>query len=103
MRSGHRPSHVDALAEAPKLRGKVQWTKLAGRVRHVFTHFPLELTVFTARVARGTPAPKGMRWVKLEEAHGEALPNVMRKVLAHAFRPHPKEPPKAASRRMGRP
>jgi hypothetical protein len=26
-----------------------------------------------------------MRWVKLAEAHSEALPNVMRKVLAHAF------------------
>jgi A/G-specific adenine glycosylase len=54
-------------------------------VRHVFTHFPLELTVFVSNVPRGTAAPKGMRWVKLAEAHSEALPNVMRKVLAHAF------------------
>jgi A/G-specific adenine glycosylase len=74
-----------ALTDAPKLRGKVQWKKLAGRVRHVFTHFPLELTVFTAEAAKGTPAPNGMRWVKLADAHAEALPNVMRKVLAHAF------------------
>jgi A/G-specific adenine glycosylase len=75
----------DALAHAPKLRGKVQWKKLPGRVRHVFTHFPLELTVFTAQVPKSTPAPKAMRWVKLQDAHGEALPNVMRKVLAHAL------------------
>jgi A/G-specific adenine glycosylase len=75
----------DALARAPKLRGKVQWRKLSGRVRHVFTHFPLELTVFVSNGPRGTAAPKGMRWVKLAEAHSEALPNVMRKVLAHAF------------------
>jgi A/G-specific adenine glycosylase len=74
-----------ALTDAPKLRGNVQWKKLSGRVRHVFTHFPLELTVFTAHVPHGAAAPKGMRWVKLAEAHGEALPNVMRKVLAHAF------------------
>jgi hypothetical protein len=25
-----------------------------------------------------------MRWVALAELHGEALPNVMRKVIAHA-------------------
>jgi A/G-specific adenine glycosylase len=74
-----------ALADAPKLRGKVQWTRLSGRVRHVFTHFPLELTVFEGEVARGTAAPKGMRWVKLDVALAEALPNVMRKVLAHAL------------------
>jgi A/G-specific adenine glycosylase len=31
-----------------------------------------------------TKAPAGMRWVPLAELHGEALPNVMRKVAAHA-------------------
>jgi A/G-specific adenine glycosylase len=75
----------EAQSEVPKLRGKVEWTKLSGRVRHVFTHFPLDLTVFTAQVPRGTPAPKGMRWVKLQDAHAEALPNVMRKVLSHVL------------------
>ena len=75
---------ADALSHAPKLRGQPQWRKLAGRVRHVFTHFPLELTVFVAAVPKGAPAPKAMRWVKLADADGEALPNVMRKVLAHA-------------------
>ena len=76
---------ADALAAAPPLRGRPRWRRLAGTVRHVFTHFPLELTVLTATVPRGTPAPKGMRWVKLSEAGDEALPNVMRKVLAHAL------------------
>jgi A/G-specific adenine glycosylase len=75
---------TDALSHAPELRGSPHWRKLLGRVRHVFTHFPLELTVFAARVPAATPAPKGMRWVKLVDAGGEALPNVMRKVLAHA-------------------
>jgi A/G-specific adenine glycosylase len=53
-------------------------------VTHVFTHFPLELVVYTARVAAGTGAPKGMRWVEIAGLDGEALPNVMRKVVAHA-------------------
>ncbi len=30
-------------------------------------------------------APAGMRWVALAELAGEALPNLMRKVLAHAL------------------
>ena len=76
---------ADALKAAPHLRGKPKWRRLAGTVSHVFTHFPLELTVFTATVPRGTPAPDGMRWVALARAGDEALPNVMRKVLAHAL------------------
>jgi A/G-specific adenine glycosylase len=55
-------------------------------VTHVFTHFPLELVVFVAQLPRAAPAPKGARWVKLADLPGEALPNVMRKVLAHALK-----------------
>jgi A/G-specific adenine glycosylase len=73
-----------ARSQAPKL-GKVEWRRRAGVVTHVFTHFPLELTVFVGRVPRGTPAPDGARWVKLAAVAGEALPNVMRKVVAHAL------------------
>ncbi len=61
------------------------WRKLAGQVDHVFTHFPLALTVYIAQVPRGTPAPKGARWAKVATLADEALPNVMRKVLAHAL------------------
>jgi A/G-specific adenine glycosylase len=81
----HDFAGADALAAAPALRGRPRWRQLAGTVSHVFTHFPLQLTVFTATVPRGTPAPTGMRWVKLAVAGDEALPNVMRKVLAHAL------------------
>ena len=38
-----------------------------GVVTHVFTHFPLELTVYTADVGAGTSAPAGMRWVALAD------------------------------------
>jgi A/G-specific adenine glycosylase len=69
---------------APRLP-KAKWRKLPGVVTHVFTHFPLELTVFVAALPRATPAPKAARWVKLADLPGEALPTVMRKVLAHAL------------------
>jgi A/G-specific adenine glycosylase len=71
---------------APRLR-RVQpkWRRRPGVVTHVFTHFPLELVVYTAEVAPQTLAPPGARWVALAELADEALPNVMRKVLAHAL------------------
>jgi A/G-specific adenine glycosylase len=74
----------NALRHAPRL-GKVKWCKLPGTVRHIFTHFPLELAVFITRLPRTTRAPSGARWVKLADLPGEALPNVMRKVLSHAL------------------
>jgi A/G-specific adenine glycosylase len=76
---------ADALDAAPRLRSKAKWRRLPGAVRHVFTHFPLELAVFVAQVPRATPAPKGARWAKLGMLPDEALPNVMRKVIAHAL------------------
>ncbi|MBI3705527.1 MAG: A/G-specific adenine glycosylase [Rhizobiales bacterium] len=82
----HDFDSASALAAAPRLGGTPKWQKLAGVVRHVFTHFPLELTVFVAQVPRVTKALKGARWVRLADLPGEALPNVMRKVLAHALK-----------------
>jgi A/G-specific adenine glycosylase len=61
------------------------WRRLPGVVRHVFTHFPLELSVYVAEVGVETPAPDDTRWAKISELAGEALPSLMRKVLAHAF------------------
>lgn len=75
-----------ASRSAPRLGAKVRWRRLPGAVRHVFTHFPLEVTVLTTRVPRSTSAPKGARWVKVGDLAGEALPSVMRKVLAHALK-----------------
>jgi A/G-specific adenine glycosylase len=79
-----------ALRGAPRFStttaGKrVIWRKCAGMVRHVFTHFPLELCVYTADVPARTPAPAGTRWVALAALPGEALPSLMRKVIAHAL------------------
>jgi len=74
-----------ALAQAPKLAGVARWHRKLGVVTHVFTHFPLELVVYTARVPARTRAPGGMRWVAVATLADEALPNVMRKVVAHGL------------------
>jgi A/G-specific adenine glycosylase len=79
-----------ALATAPRFGAakggrKVPWRRVLGAVRHVFTHFPLELTVYAAELPVRTAAPKGTRWVKISELEGEALPSLMRKVVAHAL------------------
>ena len=74
-----------ALEQAPTLKAVVRWRRKAGVVTHVFTHFPLELVVYTARLAAGTRPPRGMHFVPLATLKDEALPNVMRKVIAHGL------------------
>ena len=65
-----------ALAQAPRLGSRrVKWRRRPGTVTHAFTHFPLS--------ALGCRGPCGARWV-LRRPCGEALPTLMRKVLAHA-------------------
>lgn len=80
------PDHddKDARAQAPALKVS-RWHRKAGVVTHVFTHFPLELVVYVASVPARTRAPEGMRWVPVATLKDEALPNVMRKVIAHGF------------------
>lgn len=73
-----------ALAQAPDIKG-ADWHRRIGVVTHVFTHFPLELVVYVASIAAREPAPAGMRWVKIATLADEALPNVMRKVIAHGL------------------
>jgi A/G-specific adenine glycosylase len=68
----------------PKRTRSIGWHRIAGVVRHTFTHFPLELTVYAATIPANTPAPAGMRWIALADLGGEALPSLMRKVVAHA-------------------
>jgi A/G-specific adenine glycosylase len=76
------PKSAPRFASARK---SVGWRKALGIVRHVFTHFPLELTVYVSDVPARTAAPKGMRWVEISGLSGEALPSLMRKVIAHAL------------------
>jgi A/G-specific adenine glycosylase len=74
-----------ALKQAPDLAGVARWHRKAGVVTHVFTHFPLELVIYTAKSPSRTRAPKGMRWVPIATLADEALPNVMRKAIAHGL------------------
>jgi A/G-specific adenine glycosylase len=69
-----------ALAAARPQRGA--WRRLAVSVRHVFTHFELELAVETA-TARRRPAGEG-RWWPLRDIADAGLPSVFRKVVAAA-------------------
>ena len=80
-------AHDDEAAreQAPPLKGIARWHRKAGVVTHVFTHFPLELVVYTAEVPSRARAPAGMRWVPIATLPDEALPNVMRKVIAHGL------------------
>ena len=89
-----------ARPPSPRLRGKGRgarsapkgeghypsWRRVPGVVTHVFTHFPLELVVYASEVGPDTAAPAGMRFVALDRLHEEALPSVMRKVVALATR-----------------
>jgi A/G-specific adenine glycosylase len=75
-----------ALGQAPRLKDIAHWHRKQGAVSHVFTHFPLELVVYTASIPTHARAPTGMRWVPIATLRDEALPNVMRKVIAHGLR-----------------
>jgi A/G-specific adenine glycosylase len=85
-------AEAEALTAAPRFPAmkQSQWRRTAGVVRHVFTHFPLELTVYTAEFPAKAAAPAGTRWVAFNDLSGEALPSLMRKVIAHALPPDSK-------------
>ena len=58
--------------------------RLASTVVHGFTHFELELDVFVGTVTAGTAPPPDCRWVAAAALDAEALPTLMRKVVAIA-------------------
>jgi A/G-specific adenine glycosylase len=59
------------------------WRLVPGVVRHVFTHFALELQVMVGRV---TAAKRGAGfWCPIDRLGDHALPTVMKKVVRHAL------------------
>jgi len=69
-----------ALGHAP---ASAQWRLHAAPVRHVFTHFVLELTLAEATTDRATDG----LWCAPEQLDRLALPSVMRKLLRQAGLP----------------
>ena len=79
-------SAAEAGAQAPVVAAR--WQPLAGVVRHGFTHFRLELEVWTAPAPGDLEAGAGQavgRWTRPEELDAAALPTLMRKVARHAL------------------
>ncbi|MDJ0930295.1 A/G-specific adenine glycosylase [Breoghania sp.] len=69
---------TDDLSLAPL---DLDWRRLMAPVRHTFTHFHLEMTVWRADVPSTTPAPDGHWWSPADALNGEALPTVMKKAV----------------------
>ncbi|HML27513.1 MAG TPA: NUDIX domain-containing protein, partial [Hyphomicrobium sp.] len=81
------PTKPQAMRSAPV---SASWMPVPGAVVHVFTHFRLELVVYRALVPLDTgftlwAEPERCRWVPRRDLHGQALPSVMRKVIAHGL------------------
>lgn len=70
---------LDDRSAAPESQG---WTRAPTLVTHTFTHFHLRLAVY--RGLSDTIPPPGAWWSRPDDQSGEALPTVMRKVLAAA-------------------
>lgn len=58
------------------------WTARPGVVRHTFTHFHLELTIYRTTHPEDSPIPQNCWWSPPSDLDGEALPTVMRKAIA---------------------
>ena len=77
-----------ALAE-PLCHAPVQlaWRKKPGVVEHTFTHFHLKVTVWTAEFTEIDSASldESYGWIAQNDVDGQALPTVMRKIIAHGL------------------
>ncbi|MFK8034812.1 MAG: A/G-specific adenine glycosylase [Hyphomicrobiales bacterium] len=82
-------SNNDGVSDTSAAPLVANWNEV-GMVRHTFTHFHLELIVFKSIFDENctlTPAmleAKG-RWANINQLEEEALPNLMRKVIAKAL------------------
>ena len=84
---GEAASHPE-----PQAPLAADWASVPGLVTHTFTHFHLELQVMrAARIIDGAFRDDGdYRWTLREDLAEEALPTIMRKIVAHALGEVPK-------------
>jgi A/G-specific adenine glycosylase len=80
------PRSADPEGQAPL---QAAWRAISGEVTHTFTHFDLVLVVWLAtRITTGELLDDGdYRWVAPASLSEEALPTVMRKIVAHVLGP----------------
>ena len=88
--AGKLPARKEALKLAPV---SADWFPVAGEVVHVFTHFRLEMTVYRALVREDASLTlwadaERCRWVNRRDLLGQALPSVMKKIIAHGLKEH---------------
>jgi A/G-specific adenine glycosylase len=95
------PSGARALRQAPF---EAKWKKRPGIVRHGFTHFELEIEVYSTEVSKrpilswpgltppsmdgrlkGGDDKESVRWVQSDKLRDVALPTVMRKIVEHGL------------------
>jgi A/G-specific adenine glycosylase len=74
---------AEAESEAP---ASAQWRLLPGMVRHTFTHFHFEILVAIAQVAAADARDVDGKWVAIDRLGDQALPTVMKKIIAHGMR-----------------
>ncbi len=74
------PSQKEAMLQAPFA---AEWRKRPGIVRHGFTHFELEIEVYSAAVAKRPKADGD--WFAAGDLDEAALPTIMRKIVFHAI------------------
>ena len=74
---------ADIAAEAPL---QARWTAFGRNIEHTFTHFHLVLTLWRADAGEFELPPGDYRWVAPEAFHVQALPSLMRKVVAEIRR-----------------
>jgi A/G-specific adenine glycosylase len=73
------PSLSDARAYAPSAE---KWKRCPVLVRHIFTHFTLEVTVATATTEKRVRG----HWVDPHKLDDEALPSLMKKIVRSALK-----------------
>ena len=82
------PKAKDALVAAPV---RAEWWPVPVEVVHVFTHFRLEVQVYRALVPVDVALnlwaePERCKFVQRRDLPAEALPSLMRKIIAHALK-----------------
>ncbi len=80
--------NVDDALASPPISG--DWWMVPGSVVHTFTHFRLTVQVVRAVVPASASLTlwaeqERCRWIARGELDGQALPSVMRKILAHGL------------------